>query len=148
MEIEIITPTGNKNIVYSVEHQGCWISTIKSKKYPLISVGGKVYIVSRLMYRQFKGDIGEGLVIRHTCDNCKCINPEHLIEGTQAENMLDMVLRGRAKGKGQGNYTRRKKLSTKTVLQIKKSTESTVKIAQKYGVSCVTVNKVKNNTYL
>lgn len=37
-----------------------------------------------------------GLVIRHTCDNPRCINPEHLIVGTHQDNMDDMVSRNRA----------------------------------------------------
>jgi len=36
-----------------------------------------------------------GNVIRHTCDVPHCFNPEHLIEGTQAENLQDAVDRGR-----------------------------------------------------
>lgn len=37
-------------------------------------------------------------VARHTCDNPPCINPDHLIEGTQADNIDDAVARGRARG--------------------------------------------------
>ncbi len=37
-----------------------------------------------------------GLVIRHTCDVTNCVNPRHLILGTQVENLADM----RAKGRG------------------------------------------------
>lgn len=35
------------------------------------------------------------MVIRHTCDNPRCINPQHLIAGTQADNIRDKVERGR-----------------------------------------------------
>jgi hypothetical protein len=38
----------------------------------------------------------KGIIIRHTCDNPACINPEHLIPGTHADNMNDMKVRGRA----------------------------------------------------
>jgi len=34
-------------------------------------------------------------VSRHTCDNPPCVNPDHLIEGTQADNVADAVRRGR-----------------------------------------------------
>ena len=32
---------------------------------------------------------------RHTCDNAACFNPHHIIEGTQAQNVADMMERGR-----------------------------------------------------
>ena len=37
----------------------------------------------------------KGLVVRHKCDNPRCINPKHLLLGTQAENIRDRVKRGR-----------------------------------------------------
>lgn len=37
-----------------------------------------------------------GKVIRHTCDNPRCINPEHLLIGTQRDNVQDRVERNRS----------------------------------------------------
>jgi hypothetical protein len=42
-------------------------------------------------------------VTRHTCDNPPCINPDHLLEGTHADNSMDRVLRGRTYGHGKNN---------------------------------------------
>lgn len=42
----------------------------------------------------YKKDIS-GLVVRHTCDNLKCINPEHLILGAPKDNVKDRDERGR-----------------------------------------------------
>lgn len=37
-----------------------------------------------------------GEVVRHRCDNPPCCNPAHLLVGTQADNVADMIERGRA----------------------------------------------------
>jgi len=43
----------------------------------------------RTSYILFRGDIPEGRLIRHKCDNRKCVNPDHLEIGTKKENNLD-----------------------------------------------------------
>jgi hypothetical protein len=39
----------------------------------------------------------EGYNVNHLCDNPKCVNPEHIYMGTQADNVLDMTAEGKAK---------------------------------------------------
>lgn len=51
---------------------------------------------SRVSYETYVEAIPIGLSVLHTCDNPLCINPRHLYLGTQAENMDDMVRRGRS----------------------------------------------------
>ncbi len=48
----------------------------------------------RLSYRIHKGNPGE-LVVMHTCDNRSCVNPDHLILGSQTENIHDCMLKNR-----------------------------------------------------
>lgn len=48
----------------------------------------------RFIYRVKKGPIIKGIVM-HSCDNRRCINEEHLIDGTQLDNQQDMIAKGR-----------------------------------------------------
>lgn len=69
----------------------------KSNGYGFVTIKGKMYGAHRFAYAKAHGlDVGTmGGLIRHTCDNRGCINPEHLIMGTHAENMKDATDRGR-----------------------------------------------------
>ena len=50
----------------------------------------------RWIFEQVRGDILPGNVICHRCDNPSCVNPDHLFQGTQADNLRDMVAKGRS----------------------------------------------------
>lgn len=82
-----------------------------------------------------------GIVVRHKCDNPKCFNPAHLIEGTTADNVRDRVERGRsAKGEKHG----RSKLTTRRVRKILRDTETPInELARKYGVSPKAIRLIK-----
>jgi len=49
----------------------------------------------RVSYSLLVGEIPEDLLILHSCDNRKCVNPAHLRVGTQKDNMQDALGRGR-----------------------------------------------------
>lgn len=49
----------------------------------------------RFSYELHHGPIPEGKVVRHTCDNPKCVNPDHLKVGTQRDNIMDAINRDR-----------------------------------------------------
>ena len=52
----------------------------------------------RYSYSYFVGEIPEGMLVRHTCDNPPCVLPSHLRLGTTQDNVNDKMKRGRHKG--------------------------------------------------
>lgn len=57
----------------------------------------KMIKAHRYSYSHFKGEIPKGMLVCHTCDNPKCVNPEHLFIGTHSDNMVDKINKGRSK---------------------------------------------------
>jgi excisionase family DNA binding protein len=53
----------------------------------------------RVAYMLAKGDIPEGLIILHKCDNPPCCNPAHLRLGTFLDNAEDAINKGRLRFK-------------------------------------------------
>lgn len=85
---------------YAITSSGCWNWTGKRNEfgYGIITVNGTETRAHRAMYFMLNPGDDRSKVVMHTCDNPRCINPDHLSLGTQQENMMDMHNKGRAKG--------------------------------------------------
>jgi hypothetical protein len=53
-------------------------------------------LAHRYSYTLANGPIPNGMIVRHTCDEPGCVNPEHLTLGTMSDNAFDMHRRGRS----------------------------------------------------
>lgn len=92
--------------------------------------------------------------ILHSCDVPTCVNPAHLREGTRAENMQDMVSRGRHLAgrrrfaeKTRGERHCRAKLTNDQVLEIAfllSQGHLQRVIAAEFGISREAVTRIKN----
>lgn len=92
-------------------------------------------LAHRAAYSAWVGTIPEGQVVRHRCDNRRCINPEHLVLGTQADNIADAVERDRMpRGDTHHNAVITGEIAREVVKQRNAGVGST-ELAEKYGVS-------------
>lgn len=79
-------------------------------------------------------------LVRHTCDNPACCNPNHLLEGTQQDNINDMVARGRScVGERHGMV----KLTEAQVRDILAADLPHTALGLKYGVSRAAIELIR-----
>jgi|SRR5580700_2370078 hypothetical protein len=92
-----------------------WPFTLTPGGYGTCIFRRKRVLAHRLAFYLMVGDWPMPLG-RHTCDTPACINPDHIIEGTDADNVADMIERGRLlRGESHGNS----KLNEEQVKQIR-----------------------------
>jgi hypothetical protein len=94
-----------ESIIKRIRHSetGCWLWVGDRERhgYGVIRTGKIPHtreMAHRMVWKIFRGPIPEGLDVLHRCDVPPCVNPAHLFVGTHADNMRDMVAKGRNKG--------------------------------------------------
>ena len=126
-----------------IQESGCWFVGSEESKaklgYSRIMVDYEIDSAHRWSYRVFKGPIPPGLLVRHTCDMPPCVRPGDLILGTQSQNIMDAVERGRYV-KNHGGA----KLSLDQVNYVRSSSETQVDLGKKFGVCRNTIAEIKH----
>lgn len=120
-------------------------------KYGLISITldmvRKSVPAHRAMYMAVNNclDLPSNIHIRHTCDNPCCVNIDHLVRGTPADNMQDCIERRRRTKKYR--YHKRVRIFNDDIIKAIRNEPDNIKqfyIAEKYGVSPGYVSKIRN----
>ena len=110
-----------------------------------VALGHGYVYAHRLAYELAYGVPPGDRVVRHICDNPSCVRPDHLVLGSQAENVADRVERGR---QHRGERTGGVKLTAKQVIAIRQAfatgTISASALGRAYGVSRQTVRDAVN----
>jgi HNH endonuclease len=123
-----------------------WTRAPNSSKYGRFNQNRKNYSPHRASYETFNGEIPNGYLVLHKCDNPRCINPKHLFLGTHKENTHDMMKKDRmANFKGENNS--KAILTENQVLEIRKLHSKGMKtkeIANLYNVKYYTCLDVVN----
>lgn len=144
---EKIKNFGTKNhgvprpITFDKQSSGCiYVTshTAKASGYPRINKK----LVSHIVYEEKYGPLEPGYVLRHNCDNPLCVNLEHIVSGTHADNVQDRVERDRS---AKGEYNGRSKLTeTQAVEIIANKIDSNPVLAAKYGVNRKTIKLIRD----
>lgn len=101
----------------------------------------------RIMWKYKMGEIPDGLIVRHKCDNGLCVNIEHLELGTHQDNSNDTIMRGRVRtGAGKGENAGPSKLTRENVIFIRdnKDKYTQKELSEMFDITRNTISRILN----
>ena len=130
----------------SKEGGACWLWSGCCGKdgYGVMGVGRKQKRAHRMAYECFVGEIPDGMLVCHTCDVPRCVNPEHLFLGMPKDNTADMVKKGRKYIIPRELHHQSKLTSeqVKELVSLRSSGRKLRELADMYGISFATVSQI------
>lgn len=130
-------------------NSGChlWTAYCLYNGYGRFRLYGETVYAHRAAYELFVGPIGVGMCVCHKCDTPSCVNPKHLWLGTHADNVADMIRKGRqptsAQRSRRGESNGRAKLTRVDVASIRADPRNPSAIAEDFCVSLPHIKKIK-----
>lgn len=126
---------------------GCWewTAVLNEAGYGVFGVPGGIDRAHRISWRLKFGAIDAGMFICHKCDNRKCVNPDHLFQGSPRDNVLDMRSKGRmvAPPTMRGESNCRNRFSVEDVVQMRSEYRAGASIREICGRVGAWYNTVK-----
>lgn len=147
--------------MYSVSHKAlarfwdkvkktetCWLwnATVGTNGYPQFYLNGRHRAAHRISWEMSNGSIPEGMCVCHTCDITHCVRPDHLFLGSNQENILDRVRKGRSYRPGSDLISGRKLTDSQALelIQKRKAGATLSSLANEYGLNCPAVSAIIN----
>lgn len=120
---------------------GCWLWTGHVQNYGYGEFGRKPrrWLAHRYSYTLAHGEIPKGQLVLHRCDTPRCVRPEHLFLGTDADNTADKVAKGRHGGKLTPEQVREIK---RELLENQGKYGFQTELARRYGVSDTQISSI------
>jgi len=119
-----------------------WVGRRSKNGYGRIDIGGAPRLAHRVVFEIVTGERPHSVC--HRCDNPPCCNPSHLFGGTQADNIADMIAKGRkVNATRRGVLSNTAKLSEDAVVEIFNSNEPNIVLANRYSVSDAAIRLIK-----
>lgn len=142
----------------------CWVWTaaVNTAGYGVLSKGGEqraaLHLAHRVSWELHNGSIPSnegyhGNCVCHRCDNRRCVRPDHLLLGTQADNVADRDAKGRRDGSGcKPNRApkRKRRLRPAQVREIRArldAGESRASVAVRFGITTTMVGYIVQGRY-
>ena len=128
-------------------NSGCWLWTagcLVNGGYGYLYIDGVQHRAHRISYELFCGSIPDGLIVRHKCDVTCCVNPQHLILGTDWDNSQDKIARQRVVGFKAGSNHPNTIITEQDVRDIryKATIMSQQLVADEYGMTQAAISKI------
>jgi len=132
---------------YAETANGCWEWTGSTNHggYGQLGKWRGEASAHRASYAFHNGPIVDGMSVLHSCDNRKCINPDHLRLGTYSDNQNDAYKRQR-RPIFSGSKNVNAKLNEDQVQAILDDSRKQVVLASEYSVSISLISAIKQRT--
>lgn len=127
----------------------CWLwnLSVDRKGYGQVRVGSRTMRAHRVAYELTHGPIGPHFAC-HTCDNPRCVRPDHIFLGSNLDNVRDMDAKGRRRTvvyRGADHPNARLTEDDVRSIRAALAAGATIdEVANRYPVSCAAIGAISS----